>query len=73
MGMYVVVEMQTSNGVTTQITTVEQNKDVAEQKYHNILSYAAVSSVEIHSAVILNPEGQRIKSECYKHEQVGEQ
>ena len=73
MGMYVVVEIQTTNGVTTQITTVEQNKDVAEQKYHNILSYAAVSSVEIHSAVILNPEGQMIKSECYKHEQAGEQ
>lgn len=68
MGMYVVVEMQTNNGVTAQITTVEQNKDVAEQKYHLILSAAAVSNVEIHSAVILNPEGQRIKSECYKHE-----
>jgi len=70
--MYVVVEIQTSNGVTSQITTVEQNRDTAEQKYHQILSYAAVSSVEIHSAVILNPEGQRIKSECYKHENGGE-
>jgi len=71
--MYVVVEIQTTGGVTTQITTVEQNRDTAEQKFHTILSYAAVSNVEIHSAVILNPEGQKIKSECYKHEQAGEQ
>lgn len=71
--MYVVIEIQTTNGITAQITTVEPTKDVAEQKFHMIMAAAAVSNVEIHTAVILNPEGYVMKQDCYKHEQVGEQ
>lgn len=66
--MYLVVELQTSNGSMAQIPYVKSTRDEAESKYHEILAYAATSSIEVHSAVIINEEGQKIKSECYKHE-----
>lgn len=65
--MYLVIELQTTNGTTSYIGTVKATRDEAEQKYHQILAAAAVSSVEIHTAVILNPEGGKIKGETYKH------
>lgn len=40
----------------------------AEAKYHQILSSAAKSALPCHSCVMLNEEGQYIKSECFKHE-----
>lgn len=67
--MYTVIEMQTNGGVTSVLTPVvkaERNK--AEQEYHSKLAFAAVSNVEIHTVVLLNAEGERIKKECYKHE-----
>lgn len=66
---YLVVEMQKqSNGMIAQICTSYTDRQIAEQKYHEILSYAAVSSVPIHTAVILSEEGNIIKKEVYRHE-----
>ena len=66
--MYTIIETQT-NGNTMAVVTpaVEADKDNAESVYHARLASAAISSVEIHSVVLLNAEGQRIKGECYKH------
>ena len=66
---YLVVEMQKqSDGTIAQITTTYTDRNTAEQKYHEILSYAAVSTIPIHTAVILSEEGNLIKKECYRHE-----
>lgn len=39
----------------------------AEAKYHEILSYAAVSETKKHSAVILSDESFPVLYQCYKH------
>lgn len=66
--MFIVIEIQTSTQVAT-IVTSHSNRNEAEQKYHQILSAAAVSAVPKHAAVMLTEEGTRLKSECYIHEQ----
>ena len=40
----------------------------AEAKYHEILSYAAVSETKKHSAVILSDESFPVMNQCYKHD-----
>ena len=67
--MYVAVELITKQDDTFSVNTFKkETRDEAESAYHSILSSAAKSAHKIHAAVILNPEGQRIKGECYKHE-----
>lgn len=65
--MFIVLEVQKSDVVTTLVSTFD-DRDQAEQKYHTILSYAAVSDLAIHSAVMLTEEGYFIKSEHYEHQ-----
>ena len=66
---YLVIEMQKqSDGSIAQICTTYTDRNTAEQKYHEILSYAAVSTLPIHTAVILSEEGNLIKKESYRHE-----
>ena len=65
--MIIVMEIQKDATVTTVVTTHETRND-AENKYHTILAYAAVSSVPQHSAVMLEDDGLFIKSESFEHE-----
>lgn len=64
--MYVVIEIQTSNNVAT-IVNAYTERSQAESKYHQILYAAALSTVPKHGAVMLTDEGERLKSECYRH------
>lgn len=70
--MFIVIEIQTSAQVAT-IVNAYDNRNTAEQKYHQILSAAAVSAVPKHGAVMLTDEGVRLKGECYIHEQEEEE
>jgi len=67
--MYTVVELQTTNGVTTAQHFNFADENQSYQKYHEILMYAAVSTVDIHSASVLNEYGNILKNEFYIHEQ----
>lgn len=64
---YIVIESQTNNGVTTTIVNTYASFALAEQKYHLVLSAAAVSNVPIHSATMLTERGNLVKYECYDH------
>lgn len=64
---YIVIEAQTTNGVTATIVNTYEDYPHAEQAYHLILSAAAVSSVPIHSASMLTERGNLVKYECYDH------
>lgn len=65
---YLVIEMQKqANGSLTFLVDSYTDRQTAEQKYHTILSYAAVSTLPLHTAVILSEEGTVIKKEFYKH------
>ena len=65
--MYIVIELQTNGGQTANIVTAHADLNSAESQYHSILASAAVSSVEIHAAVLISDEGFPLKNECYKH------
>lgn len=66
---YTVVEIQ--NGVVGENVWTYDTIDAAESKYHSILAVAAVSTIAVHSAVILNETGYCVRYQCYTHE-VGE-
>ena len=67
--MFIILEIQKSNGgsvaIVPPVTYAERNE--AEQKYHLCLSSAAVSSVDVHSVVMLDDTGSRLKGETYYH------
>ena len=68
--MYAALEIKlTAEGTMTVDRFVKETRDEAERAYHAILSNAAVSTHPVHSAMIINPEGKTLKTECYKHEQ----
>lgn len=66
---YIIIEIQKSNSGTVSIVTPASytNQAQAEQKYHQALAAAAVSQVDVHSVVMLDDTGARIKGETYYH------
>ena len=56
--MFVVIEKKKNNNnqIATLVNAYE-NRNQAFQKYHSVLSAAAVSDLPVHSAVILTEEG----------------
>ena len=64
--MYIVMEIQKGNTASTIVDSYETLNE-AENKYHTILAYAALSNVPKHSAVLLTEEGDYIKHECFEH------
>ncbi len=62
--MFIVLEIQNSSILVNTYNT----RNEAENKYHTILAYAAVSSIEKHAAAMLTEDGEYIKSECFVHE-----
>lgn len=65
--MIVVIELQTTNGVTSLLTDTFDNRPAAENKYHTILSGAAVSTVHEHAVVMMDHRGHVIKNDIYYH------
>ena len=65
--MFIVIEMQTTDGTTTILTDTFTDEALANQKYYTILSFAAVSTVDIHSACIMNEYCGVLKNETFIH------
>ena len=66
--MYTVIELQTNNGTTAVVPPVTfDDINKAYQKFYQILASAAVSNVEIHTAVILSEIGNVIRVEHFEH------
>lgn len=64
----IILEIQHSNdGTTAALHEVVADRNTAEQTYHNKLSYAAVSEVNVHSVIMLDEYGGRVKGETYYH------
>ena len=64
---YIVIELQTTNGTTANIVSQYSDKNLAEQKYHQILASAAVSTVDIHTALMTDEYGHFLRAEHYEH------
>lgn len=71
--MYIVLEIQeqTEGCVPNTITYTAETMDQAKSKYHYILSYASVSNLRRHGAIIMKTDGRYIDNESYTH--VGEE
>lgn len=55
--MYIVTELQTNGEATAILNYTYMDKNTALQQYHTILASAAVSQVEVHTAMIINELG----------------
>ena len=65
---YIVLELQTNDGVTSNVPPAPYtDRLAAESKFHQVLQYAAVSSVESHAVSLLTEDGRVVRNECYKH------
>ena len=64
---YVVFEMQTNNSTTSVLTTSYDSLPLAEQKFYQILSFAVVSDLDCHSALIVDENGFLLKNESFRH------
>lgn len=66
--MYIVIELQkNTDGVVSNIVTSHNTLAEAESKYHSILANAAMSTLPVHSAIIVSEEGFAVQNQCYKH------
>ena len=68
--MYIVMELQTAQDGSVSMPPVNtfENWQEAEARYHSILSVAAVSSLPMHTAMIVTGDGMTVRSEHYEHE-----
>ena len=66
--MYAVIEFQNSATKLTYLSPVYKDTlSEAEQVFHQILMYAAVSEVPIHGCMILDALGNSVRKEVYDH------
>ena len=66
--MYIIIEMQTNNGSTALVPAQAfNNRDQAEAAYHTALAAAAVSSIQVHTVVMLDEHGNTLARQYYEH------
>lgn len=68
---YLVLEIQTSadGSVAMLPAKVFADRNQADSAYFTVLSFAAVSSVYKHTALIIDEEGELLLKRTYTHEQ----
>lgn len=65
--MYIVIEIQNDNGNVTATPLSYENYYQALNKYYDILRYACVTSLKVHSACILDESGAVLKNESFEN------
>lgn len=65
---FIVTEIQTSNGVSSVLTSTHADLQEAYSKYYTILGFAAVSNIEFHAASLMTETGEHIKHDVFRHE-----
>ena len=65
--MYLVIELQKTGDVVSNIVTSHETINEADYKYYTVLAAAAVSKVEQHAVSMLEDTGFCIKSGYYIH------
>lgn len=67
--MYIVIEIQTyDNGTVGTLVNQYDTLQEAESKFHTVLAAAAVSSLPVHSAMIITGGADTVRAEHYEHE-----
>lgn len=72
--MFIILELQTNNGSTTVVTPIQtaETKNEAMSIYHGILFSAAISSLDCHTAMVLDEKGLLYACESYEHDNATE-
>ena len=71
--MYYIIEIQKYlDGSFGHIIHWAETRNLAESKYHEVLSYAAKSDLPQHAACIISDQGFPILNQCYMHDIVEE-
>lgn len=70
--MFVVIELQKNGDTMAHLVSQHNTLQEAESKFHQVLAAAAVSTVEKHSAVLIEDNGAVLRTECYTHEEAAE-
>lgn len=65
--MFIVIELQKTGDQVAHIVTTHATSQEAESKFHTVLGFAAVSEVDVHSAVLIDDKGQFYRTESYDH------
>ena len=67
--MYIDFEIQEEQDGTTRVLepAIYNDLDKALQKYYTVLSYAVISELARHSAMVVATDGTVLKAECYQH------
>lgn len=67
--MFIVFEIQEELDGTTRVLepAIFDTLEKALQKYYVVLSYAVISELARHSAMVVTTEGIVLKRECYTH------
>ena len=70
---YIVIEIQKSADGTIAVPPIGSYDNFFEamSAYHSILASASVSSVPVHTAVVLNEVGQEIRLDSFDHTRTG--
>ena len=65
---YILIELQTNaDGTVGNIVTAYDSYDQAESAWHSVLAAAAVSTLPVHAAVLINNCGEVVESRHYEH------
>ncbi len=64
--MYAVLELQKSDTLAALVDTYI-DRSQAEQRFHTVLSYAAVSEIPVHTVLLISDEGYVLKQDSYIH------
>ena len=66
---YIVIELQkhTEDADVSTIVTTKNTKEEAESTYYSILASAAISTIPVHGAIIIDEMGNPIKNNHYTH------
>lgn len=67
--MFIIHEIQTNETSALLPPLAYEDRNEAEAAYHSKLASAAISTVKIHTVVMMDEYGVVLKNEFYKHEE----
>ena len=63
---YIVIELQTNaDGTVGNIVTAYDDRNAAESQYHTVLAAAAISTLPVHAACLMDTTGRLLDRGCY--------
>lgn len=67
--MFIIIEMQTTNGSTAVVTPIktEEDQNKALNKYYTTLASAAISKVDTHTVMLITESGAVVRCEKFDH------